>query len=319
MPKRTVQTIDAITGDEGTTEVDIFELDEPITAAKLIAGDTLSDQLGLDPISRLTRDLKESTKLLTRREVRYLVDLYYTMQGNRIRAKNQVAALSASGEPAALIDWVFAQHKHFEGQLKLALNHYAQTEPSGMGAWSMAIPGIGPVIASGLLAHLDPARHTTVGQIWRFAGLDPTLKWERGQVRPWNADLKKLCFILAESFVKVQNRDGDIYGHRYVERKAIEIRKNEALDFKDQAVAALAEKNFGADTAARAWYEKDMLPPARIHARARRWAVKLFLAHYFEESFRRHFKAEPPLPYPIQVAGHSKEHYIPGPNPGLGA
>ena len=56
-----------------------------------------------------------------------------------------------------------------------------------------------------------------------------------------------------------------------------------------------------------------MLPPAHIHARARRWTVKLFLAHFWEEAFARAYRTAPPKPYALQLPGHS--HRIERPNP----
>lgn len=56
-----------------------------------------------------------------------------------------------------------------------------------------SIHGIGPVISAGLLAHIDIHRAVTVGHIWRFAGLDPSVKWLKKTKRPWNAGLKVLC------------------------------------------------------------------------------------------------------------------------------
>ncbi len=288
-------------------------LDEPISDQwDEHAGDELAEKLRLEPIERLKRDLKDSAAMLTRREVRYLVDTYYTVQRYRIAANNQARAIAEADEPVRLIAWVFGQMEVFEGQLKLALNHYAKHEPTGMGAWAMETVGIGPVISSGLLAHIDISRVNTAGQIWRFAGLDPTVTWDKGERRPWNADLKKLCFLIGESFVKVQNRDGDFYGHKYAERKKYEIERNERGDMAETAALTLASKNYGEHTDARAWYLQGKLPPARIHARARRWAVKLFLAHWFEEAYRRHYKTEPPLPYPIAHMGHA--HIIKAPH-----
>jgi hypothetical protein len=56
-----------------------------------------------------------------------------------------------------------------------------------------------------------------------------------------------------------------------------------------------------------------MLPPAHIHARARRYAAKLFLAHLHGVWYQVEFDRPPPLPYPIQILGHA--HYIPPPVP----
>ena len=45
--------------------------------------------------------------------------------------------------------------------------------------------------------------------------------------RPWNADLKLICWKAGESFVKTSNHPSDIYGHIYAERKLWEIQQNE--------------------------------------------------------------------------------------------
>jgi hypothetical protein len=47
-----------------------------------------------------------------------------------------------------------------------------------------------------------------------------------------------------------------------------------------------------------------MLPPARIHRRAVRYAVKLFLAHYHHVAYEVEFGEPPPKPYVIEHLGH---------------
>jgi len=47
------------------------------------------------------------------------------------------------------------------------------------------------------------------------------------------------------------------------------------------------------------------LPPAHIHARVKRWAVKLFLAHYHHVAWTLAIGAPPPKPYVIAVLGHA--------------
>ena len=257
----------------------------------------------LQPIERLTRDLAKAAITLTPDEARYLVDAYYTMQANRIRTAGQIRAMNESGEPHEVIAWLNVQDEILENQIKRALDKW--TDAQYMGRWAKAICGIGPVISAGLLAHIDITKAPTAGHIWRYAGLDPTLKWEKGKKRPFNASLKTLCaFKLGESFVKTQNNEHDIYGKFYVERKKLEQERNEALLFKGQAERILSDRKIDKKTDAYAWYSKGMLPPAQIHARARRYAVKLFLSHYHGEAYRHHFGTEPPLPYPIAHLGH---------------
>ena len=260
--------------------------------------------MNIKPKLNLAKDLLESSKRMTVDQARFLVDTYYQIQDARIRATAQVRALVTSDEPHSLLDWVGDVNEEMEKNIKKALNVYAKHHP--IGQWAMSITGIGPVLSAGLLAHIDINKAPTVGHIWRFAGQDPTCKWEKGQKRPWNASLKCLCWKIGESFVKVSSNKNDTYGQFYLQRKEQEILKNENLEFKEQADAGA--KRVGKTTDAYKAYSVGKLPPAHVHARAKRYAVKLFLAHWHEVAYREHFKCEPPLPYPIAHMGHA--HHI---------
>lgn len=268
-------------------------------------------------LKKLTRDLRDASKVLSKNEARFLADAYYAMQNDRIRAAHQERTLSEGGEPCSVMSWLAEQRATLERQVANALNAYSAASP--LGEWARSICGIGPIITAGLLAHIDITRAPTVGHIWRFGGMDPTVKWEKGKKRPWNADLKRLLFLVGESFVKVSGNENDVYGQIYKARKVYEIANNEALLYADQAKASLAEKKFGADTDARKWYEKGMLPPARIHLRAKRYAVKHFLSDYHAVGYWLEYGRRPPKPWIIEIGGHV--HYRLPPNlhlvPGL--
>ena len=354
----------------------------------------------LTPLAKLTKDARMAARNMSQREARYLVDLYYGMQDQRIRDANQVRALSQSTEPHEGIAWVLGQSEALERAVASMLDQYSQHERTGMGAWAREIVGIGPVIAAGFVAYLDIEPPPTVGHWWRFAGLDSTNEWlgtEKAEKivktvvphgkaisdeqiaeiatilgrnparvmaqarwagpkkpdlkeptvdstaralarRPWHAGLKTLCYKLGESFVKVQGHDRDIFGKVFVARKALEWRRNLNGEYAEQAREKLQKTKIGADTDAYVWYAgcltpdaaraiRDlgaeagagaakkaagapgsgvaMLPPAHIHARARRYAVKLWMSLYHAEAYRRYHKAEPPLPYAIAKLGHA--------------
>ena len=122
--------------------------------------------------------------------------------------------------------------------------------------------------------------------------------------RPWNAGLKVLAWKIGESFVKVSGNPKSLYGRLYVQRKQEEIEKNEGKLFSEQAAAILAKKKIGKSTDAYKAYIQGILPPAHIHARAKRYATKMFLAHYFEALYHMTYQKEPPLPYAIEHLGH---------------
>ena len=266
--------------------------------------------LDLTPVIRLTKDLKNAARTLSDDEARFLVDAYYSMQEDRIRAAHQHRTLAESGEPADVMSWLLDQREILEKQVARALDAYSAGQQ--VGVWARSIVGIGPVISAGLLAHIDIEKAPTVGHIWRYAGLDPTQSWEKGQKRPWNARLKTLCWKIGESFVKVSGNEKDIYGKVYKERKEIEAARNEKLEFAEQAKATLAKKRFGADTQAKKFYEQGMLPPAHVHARAKRYAVKLFLSHMHHVWWEVQTGEKPVKPYVLTHMGHA--HYIAPPN-----
>jgi Transposase IS116/IS110/IS902 family len=254
----------------------------------------------LEPIDRLTKDIRKAADELTETEARYLVDLYYQIQEFRKACGNQIGAMK--DEPTAVLGWSFDTMERIENEIKYWLDKYTDRVP--VGRWSKSICGIGPVIAAGLLAHIDIKRAPTVGHIWRFAGLDPTLQWNKGEKRPFNASLKTLCWKIGESFVKVSANEKDIYGKIYLERKSLEISRNDEGAFSDQAKAKLEKFKIGKTTEAFGHYSGGKLPPAHIHSRAKRYAVKLFLSHWHAEAYRHEFGKEPPLPYPISHLGH---------------
>jgi hypothetical protein len=255
---------------------------------------------GTDP---LRSDLAEALQdELGREEARYLVDLYYQMQEYRKATANQARAAAEADEPHRAISLILAEVDHLEQEIKRALDHW--TDQHHMGRWAKEQYGIGPVISAGLLAHLDISRAKTAGAIWRFAGLDPTAVWKKGQKRPYNASLKTLCWKIGDSFVKFKGREECFYGHLYEERKLIEVERNESGGNAEVAAKTLEERNIK-DKATIERYESGRLPDGRIDLRARRWAVKLFLAHWFEEAYREYHGEEPPAPYPIAHLGHA--------------
>ena len=259
------------------------------------------DAIELEPFVRLDKDLKKAATTLTPDEARYLVDAYYQIQGYRIRFGNQIRALSESGEPHDLIRWMYSNTEGLEKNIQSALDKYSKSNV--VGKWARSIIGIGPVLAAGLLAHIDITKAPTVGHIWSFAGLNPNASWEKGQKRPWNAELKVICWKIGESFVKVQNNERDVYGKLYVARKAQEQERNAAGAFAEQA--ALLVKKVGKETEAYKAYSQGKLPPAHINERAKRYAVKMFLSHLHWVWYETEYGTLPPKPFVIEHMGHT--------------
>lgn len=266
----------------------------------------------IEPIMRMSRDIRAAAATLSHDEARYLVDTYYQMQDARIRDAARIRQQEKTGEPHATLGWLYDQNSTLEQQIKGALGRYAAAHP--VGEWAQGICGIGPVISAGLIANIDITRAPTAGSIWKFAGLDGhPKKLEKGVKIEHSRPFKTLCaFKLGECFVKVQNNGKDVYGKVYAARKALEAEKNEAGAFAEQAARVLEQKKIGKTTDAWKAYSAGKLPPAHIHARARRYAVKLFLSHLHEVWHWHAFGADAPKPYAFEHLGHAHLIAAPG-------
>lgn len=274
---------------------------------------TLAEQMTL--FEKLNKEIKENAAIMTDDEARYLVDTYYQMQNLRISTNNQVRGLSKEGTDSDVTEnkalkYIGSCFETIENNTKSLLMAYAESRP--IGRWMLDICGIGPVIAAGMMAHIDIHKVQTAGQIQAYAGLDPTKTWEKGKSRPWNAKLKVLCWKLGQSFVKVSNNPKDVYGKIYKERKEYEMARNEKGDYRAQAEAKLAKINIGKDTDAYKWYSQGKLPPAHIQQRAERYAVKIFLSHLFTVWYEMENGVPAPKPYAEAILNHA--HIIAPPN-----
>lgn len=292
----------------GEREIDrLFEMFDP-DEQELRASRCLLDH-GLSPSEPMLFDVGHGTKETVASIVCHAINLVPGMM--------QIPVPLARGG----IEWhdlLDVRREHYDGPVYSldVPGHHAYVQ-DGL-ATRNSITGIGPVIAAGLLAHIDIEKAPTVGHIWRFAGLDPTVTWGRGEKRPWNAKLKRLCWIIGDSFVKQKSRESDIYGKVYAARKVQEVERNEAGLFAEQAARALEERKIK-DKDLRATYEAGRLPAGRLDLRARRYAVKLFLVHFHHVMYEDHFGEPPPKPYiltnpAVDPTGKDHVHFIGPPN-----
>lgn len=120
---------------------------------------------------------------------------------------------------------------------------------------------------------------------------------------PYNTFLKKVLYLVGQSFIKVSNR-GSLYGTIYKERKALETMKNEQGDYADQAKHLLETYNYDKTTDTYKYLSQGKLSPDHINMRASRYAEKIFLTHFFEACYIDKYKINPPTIYPIAFQGH---------------
>ena len=304
-------------------------------------------------LRKLNRDLQNASRSLGHLEIRFLCDLYYQIQKLRKGAFMQVklsqrVQQEAEGEdgetkvvvePNEFITWLFQNMQVFENNIKKSLD--IVSDQSLAGRWAKSHVGVGPVLTAGYLSHFDITKAPTVGNFWSFAGLNPTMKWEKGEKRPWNGRLKVLAWLMGSVMIRFCNHPKATYGRHYIVRREREIKKNWRGDFAPLCVDKLDNFNIGKTTDAYAWYSgsypqdqqdayfeavlsgtkpptmeadkpgagRQCLPPARILLRAQRLPVKLFISHLHQVMYIDHYKHEPQRPYAFTDLGH--EHFIP--------
>jgi hypothetical protein len=258
--------------------------------------------------NRFSRDIRAMTVELDSRSARELVAAYYNLQTNRIAFAAQARELSKTNSPNELIEYLSHNLGIMEKALKAPLGSYANN--SVVGAWAMSQYGIGPVLSAGLMAHIDITKASTAGAVWRYAGLDPTQKWEKGKPRPFNAELKTLCWKIGQSFMKFSGKDECFYGQLYKQDKARRVAKNEAGDYTDFANSILSTNNFKVNQT-RKTLESGKLSDAQIDAQARRFAVKIFLSHYHAVAYQAYHGNPAPRTYVIAHGDHVHEIAIP--------
>jgi hypothetical protein len=300
-------------------------------------------------------------------ELRMLVANYYQAQQMRKAMDMQMRHLG-DRQPHYISTYAATAFADIEEQIAKAFTKILTTKPA---QWLNAQRGIGPVISAGLLAHIDITKAPTAGRIWRFAGLDPTLRWISRDAadkivsetlkkqgvktpdvetvgltcghtshkpenilaratrdhdgkpckmtvktlaaalarRPYNAELKQLTWHAGQCFMKQSNDPDCFYGQLYRSRKAFEIARNERGDNAERAKTFKVSS--GATKAVKDKLKNEQLPDFNIDARARRYAVKIFLSHLHAVLYFDHFKKAPPKPFPISILGHADEIHIP--------
>jgi hypothetical protein len=256
----------------------------------------------VNPLTETKNELVDQiikTYALKGADVAHAVELYYDCQTLRIQNENRERTESESDLVFWFRKWLQLGEKVIAGKLKTWI---ASDDAPAEAKWAYEQIGIGPIIAAGLAAYIDPAKAGYVSSLWKFAGLAPGYdRKQKGQKLAYNARLKVLCWKLGESFVKVSGKEGAVYGKLYAEFKTEELRRNETGRYAAAAARERTKKIENKKTIT--ILESGRLIDGHLHARAKRRAVKIFLSHYWEIA-RRARGLEVRAPYAEAILEH---------------
>lgn len=260
--------------------------------------------LKLSVFRLLSRDeMKIAVASLDSNQARMLIEMYYDWQKQRIQTNNRVKIMLKEGKPCDALKWLLENQEAVEVQVRTILHKYAKS--SDIGRWCMSNMGVGGVLAAAMLAYLDPLKAPTAGHFFSYAGYTPEKMKPRakGVKLTHNPSLKRVCFLLGESFVKVSNKEDSVYGKAYRDYVERVTRENDEGKLKDMALELSKTRNYAETTEAMKTLKSGKLPKLIIHQRAKHSAVLLFLSH-LHQVWRKHLGLSCPEPWIIQFGGH---------------
>lgn len=146
--------------------------------------------------------------------IKTLGNLLDDLERVRIMNTNRVAALERDhGASLPHLDIISRQLRAVEHEAELELKRAWRKHP--LAPWAKTIPGIGEKLIARLIAETgDPGQRPNVAKLWAYCGLgDPARKRRKGMTQEeafalGNPHAKKICWLIGESFVKVNRGPG---------------------------------------------------------------------------------------------------------------
>jgi len=265
-------------------------------------------------------------------ELKLLVGTYYALQKERIQTVLRIKALERSGIAKSRAEDL---HEHMDKELLRIEKWIAgKIEDRLKGndiynAWLKHVPGVGPILAAGLISVIDPISEVEKpSSLWKYAGQDvvdgKAPKRVRGQKVTWNPFFRTLCWKLGDSFVKA----GGYYRKVYDKARAKEdskapfkvpiehvqgylLAENVGNIKKGEMIGRENISKFRKQAKGR---EEVLVTLTDLHKynRAKRKAVKLFIAHLWA-IWRDLDGLSVRVPYVVEKLGHE---LIPAPTVG---
>jgi hypothetical protein len=167
--------------------------------------------------------------------IRTLGNLLDDLERVRIMNTNRIGALERDfGASLPALDLVQQHLAAVEHEAELELKRMWRKHP--LRKWANDYPGVGEKLIARLIAEIgDPGDRPNVAKLWAYCGLgDPARKRKTGMTQEeafklGNPKAKKLCWLIGESFVKVNRGPGrehyDAMREKYADRVHVDACK----------------------------------------------------------------------------------------------
>ena len=240
-------------------------------------------------------------EIIDKNSIQKIVTSYHRIQD----VKSAIESLNNSPESIPVLDSMVQTLSSIDSIIKRPMSNYIGD--SIVGKWASSQVGIGPVLTAGLMSYIDMEKAHSPGAIWRYAGLDPSFNNKKS----FNSELKSLCWKIGSSFAKYATKPNSFYGKLYLQDKERRTIKNNEGLYAQKAEEILSDLPYK--------YRSDQeslmqgkLSDEQIDAQARRFAVKIFLSHYYAIAYQEN-NGEPAI-RPSFITINGKKEFIEIPN-----
>jgi len=233
-----------------------------------------SNQKIESPVSIETiNDIQDVSSSLNEDTVFTLADVYWELRVQR-RLVQKAADVQLVPDKG-VFEYFEKNFLKMENAFKKSIKSYCQDFE--VGRWALDQYGVGPLSVVRMLRYIDVKKTRSHEQLWAYAGLAP----KSGPNQTYNSSLKETCVDLGRSFIRHANKADCFYGQLFNKEFERRSELNESGAYADLAKEELVI----ADT----YVTKDQpekLTIDRLRAQAQRYAVKIFLVHWYTLDYK---------------------------------
>ena len=229
----------------------------------------------------------ESLEVLERYSQKCTEDIIYTLADVYWDARTQRRILRKSiennpgQEEKLVLEYFENKFLKLEHGFKKSIKTYCQEFE--VGRWALDQYGVGPLSVVRLLRYVDVTKARSHEQLWAYAGLAP----KSGPSQTYNNNLKDTCIDLGRSFVRHADKPQCFYGQLYTKELERRIELNEKGAYSD---LLKEESHFAGKKIQHDGPEKLSLD--RLRAQSQRYAVKIFLIHWYSLEYKEVYGEE---------------------------
>lgn len=262
----------------------------------------------------LFNDTDVTLQHYNQRSMRDIVSAYYRMQSERSILSAHSDKLQESEYNHDVLNRVSDVFVSIEDSLYPLFETFSLQYK--VGQWALLHSGITPVFVAGLISNIDISKAYNVSSVYRYCGIDPSLTYVKGSKVLWNADLKSLVWKIGQSISKCTTSKNSFYVDLYHQNRTSCQQINLSGGYSHKAKDILTNRNIK-NTAIRRKLESGFLPDVYIDAQARKFVVKIFLAHFhtvWYEDYHSVLNLNPTAAPRFRSSEHSDIYYIDVPN-----